>query len=166
MPPRRITARHLPHWCRTSAPHSAWLMASCTCHIPDTLAIAALITAGSLACQSIILPVFGAWATTAIGGGIWGHGGVASDGTNIFVVTGNTFNTGGTWGGGEAIIRLQPGPIFSGNPGDYWAPTNWLSLDNGDIDVGGCGAVTHRCSRRHTFAIGARVGEGWQCLSV
>ena len=82
-----------------------------------------------------------AWATAAIGGGIWGHGGVASDGTNIFVVTGNTFSTGGTWGGGEAIIRLQPGPIFSGNPGDYWAPTNWLSLDNGDIDVGGCGAV-------------------------
>src|SRR5262245_8719613 len=27
----------------------------------------------------------GAWATTAIGGGIWGHGGVASDGTNMFV---------------------------------------------------------------------------------
>src|SRR4029453_591596 len=40
-----------------------------------------------------------AWATTAIGGGIWGHGGVASDGTNMFVVTGNTFNTGGNWGG-------------------------------------------------------------------
>src|SRR5882724_2652316 len=39
----------------------------------------------------------GAWATTAIGGGIWGHGGVASDGTNMFVVTGNTFNTGGNW---------------------------------------------------------------------
>ena len=57
-----------------------------------------------------------AWATTAIGGGIWGHGGVASDGTNMFVVTGNTFNTGGNWGGGEAIIRLQAGPIFSGNP--------------------------------------------------
>src|SRR6266513_924397 len=33
-----------------------------------------------------------AWATTAIGGGIWGHGGVASDGTNMFVITGNTFN--------------------------------------------------------------------------
>jgi hypothetical protein len=63
----------------------------------------------------------GAWATTAIGGGIWGHGGVASDGTNMFVVTGNTFNTGGTWMGGEAIIRLQAGPIFSGQPTDYWA---------------------------------------------
>src|SRR5207302_1394004 len=82
-----------------------------------------------------------AWATTAIGGGIWGHGGVASDGNNMFVVTGNTFNTGGNWSGGEAIIRLQAGPIFSGNPTDYWAPTNWLSLDNGDIDLGGCGAV-------------------------
>src|SRR5436305_1974235 len=82
-----------------------------------------------------------AWATTAVGGGIWGHGGVASDGTNLFVVTGNTFNTGGNWSGGEAIIRLQAGPIFSGNPTDYWAPTNWLSLDNGDTDLGGCGAV-------------------------
>jgi hypothetical protein len=82
-----------------------------------------------------------AWATTAIGGGIWGHGGVASDGTNMFVITGNTFNTGGNWSGGEAIIRLQAGPIFSGNPIDYWAPVNWLSLDNGDTDLGGCGAV-------------------------
>jgi PQQ enzyme repeat len=82
-----------------------------------------------------------AWATPAIGGGIWGHGGVASDGTHIFVITGNTFNTGGNWGGGEAFIRLQAGPVFSGSPTDYWAPTNWLALDNGDTDLGGCGAV-------------------------
>jgi PQQ enzyme repeat len=82
-----------------------------------------------------------AWATTAVGGGIWGHGGVASDGTNMFVITGNTFNTRGNWGGGEAVIRLQAGPVFSGNPIDYWAPINWLSLDNGDTDLGGCGPV-------------------------
>ena len=82
-----------------------------------------------------------AWATRAIGGGIWGHGGVASSGTNMFVITGNTFQTGGQWGGGEAVIRLQPGPVFSGNPSDYWAPTNWLQLDNGDTDLGGCGPV-------------------------
>ena len=82
-----------------------------------------------------------AWATSAIGGGIWGHGGIASDGTNIFAVTGNTFNTGGNWSGGEAIIRLQAGPIFGGDPTNYWAPTNWLSLDNSDTDLGGCGAV-------------------------
>src|SRR5213596_3389403 len=83
----------------------------------------------------------GAWATTAIGGGIWGHGGVASDGTNMFVVTGNTFNTGGNWMGGEAIIRLQAGPIWSGLPTDFWVPINWLSLDNGDTDLGGVSAT-------------------------
>ena len=83
----------------------------------------------------------GAWATTAIGGGIWGHGGVASDGTNMFVVTGNTFGTNGVWMGGEAIIRLQAGPIFTGQPTNYWAPTNWLSLDNGDTDLGGVSAT-------------------------
>ena len=82
-----------------------------------------------------------AWATTAIGGGIWGHGGVASDGTNMFVVTGNTFNTAGNWMGGEAIIRLQAGPVWTGQPTDYWAPTNWLSLDNSDTDVGGVSAT-------------------------
>ena len=82
-----------------------------------------------------------AWATTAVGGGIWGHGGVASDGATPFVVTGNTFGTGGNWGGGEAVIRLQPGPIFSGSTTDYWAPTNWLSLDNSDADLGGSCAL-------------------------
>src|SRR6516164_9051336 len=81
------------------------------------------------------------WATTAIGGGIWGHGGVASDGTNIFVVTGNTFNTAGNWMGGEAIIRLQAGPTWTGQPTDYWAPTNWFSLDNSDTDLGGVSAT-------------------------
>jgi hypothetical protein len=85
--------------------------------------------------------IVGAWATTAIGGGIWGHGGVASDGTNMFVVTGNTFNTGGNWMGGEAIIRLQAGPIWSGQPTDYWAPTTWFSLDQGDTDLGGVSAT-------------------------
>ncbi len=82
-----------------------------------------------------------AWATDAIGGGIWAVGGVASDGANPFIASGNTFNTGGTWSGGEAVIRFQPGPIFTGNPADYWVPTNWLSLDGGDTDLGGSGPL-------------------------
>ena len=81
------------------------------------------------------------WATTALGGGIWGHSGVASDGTNTFVITGNTFNTGGNWMGGEAIIRLQAGPTWTGQPTDYWAPINWFSLDNSDTDLGGVSAM-------------------------
>jgi PQQ enzyme repeat len=82
-----------------------------------------------------------AWATDAAKGGIWGVGGVASDGKNPFVTTGNTSGTGGVWGGGEAVIRFQAGPIFSGDPSDYWVPTNWFDLDNADLDLGGSGPL-------------------------
>src|SRR5262249_57735599 len=44
-------------------------------------------------------------------------------------------------GGGEAIVRLQAGPTFTGNPTDFWAPANWQSLDNSDTDLGGCSAI-------------------------
>jgi hypothetical protein len=57
----------------------------------------------------------------------------------MFVVTGNTFTSpGDPWSGGEAIVRLQAGPTFTGNPTDFWAPVNWQSLDNSDTDLGGC----------------------------
>jgi hypothetical protein len=86
-----------------------------------------------------------AWAaattTGTRGGAIWGVGGVASDGTNPFVTTGNTFGTNGNWSGGEAVIRFQPGPIFSGLPSDYWVPQNWLDLDNFDADLGSSGPL-------------------------
>src|SRR5947207_4012357 len=75
------------------------------------------------------------------GGAIWGVGGVASDGKNPFVTTGNTFNTQGNWSGGEAVIRFQPGPVFSGSPSDYWVPENWRDLDVIDWDLGGCGPL-------------------------
>jgi hypothetical protein len=79
-----------------------------------------------------------AWATAAHGGGSWGMGGVASDGTNVYIATGNTMQT-NTWGGGEGVLRFTPGASF-GTPAS-WAPTNWLSLDNGDADVGGSGPI-------------------------
>ena len=81
-----------------------------------------------------------AWSTIIGRAGVWGPGGVASDGTDTFVVTGNGNST-GTWSGSEAVIRLQPGPIFSGSTIDYWAPTNWQSLDSADADLGGSGAI-------------------------
>src|SRR5947199_356516 len=86
-----------------------------------------------------------AWAAGTTNGtfgvAIWGVGGVASDGTNPFVTTGNTYNTGGVWSGGGAVIRFQSGPIFSGNSSDYWAPTNWLQLDTDDLDLGASGPL-------------------------
>src|SRR5207248_1887203 len=67
-----------------------------------------------------------AWAAATSpgtrGGAIWGVGGIASDGVNPFAVTGNTSATNGNWDGGEAVIRFQPGPIFSETPADYWVP--------------------------------------------
>jgi hypothetical protein len=78
------------------------------------------------------------WPTQAERGGIWGHGGVASDGTSMFVVTGNTLtNPQDPWSGGEAIIRFNAGPVFS----DFWAPFNWQALDASDTDLGGCSAT-------------------------
>ena len=50
-------------------------------------------------------------------------------------------NTGGNWGGGEAVIRFQPGPIFSGDPSDYWAPATGLFSIKSDSDLGGSGPL-------------------------
>jgi len=81
-----------------------------------------------------------AWATGATGGGAWGVGGVASDGLNAFLATGNTFGA-SSWAGGEAIIRFQAGPVFSNQAANYWAPYVWPALDNTDTDLGGSGPL-------------------------
>jgi hypothetical protein len=93
----------------------------------------------------VAVPVFEptratAWATAARGGGIWAPGGVSTDGSSLFAATGNTFGA-RTWGGGEAVIRLGPGATFSGEPADYFTPSNWPQLDAMDLDVGGSGPV-------------------------
>lgn len=80
------------------------------------------------------------WATRANGGGIWAQGGIAGDGKDLFVTTGNTFNA-TTWMDGEAIIRLKPGLKHTTNSKDYFAPTNWQDLDNTDLDLGGTEAL-------------------------
>jgi hypothetical protein len=81
-----------------------------------------------------------AWATAANGGGAWSVGGLASDGVNPFVATGNTFNA-SSWGGGEAILKLSPSLVLSNGTSNYWSPTNWSSLDGSDSDIGGSGPL-------------------------
>jgi outer membrane protein assembly factor BamB len=80
------------------------------------------------------------WRTRALGGGVWGVGGIASDGRDLFVTTGNTLTNQG-WQDGEAVIRLGPGPTYSGAAADYYAPSNWAQLDQLDLDLGGTGPV-------------------------
>ena len=86
--------------------------------------------------QSII----GHWATRAVGGGIWAQGGLAGDGQSLYLTTGNTFSA-TQWSDGEAIIRLRPGLKHSTNTKDYFTPSNWLDLDNTDLDLGGTEAL-------------------------
>ncbi len=81
-----------------------------------------------------------AWATRATGGGIWAPGGIAADGGSLYVATGNTFGA-SSWGDGEAVIRLGPGPSFSREPADFFAPATWAALDRADADLGGSGPI-------------------------
>jgi hypothetical protein len=80
------------------------------------------------------------WRTRASKGGIWSQSGIAYDGQSMFVTTGNTTGT-QSWGDGEAVIRLRPGlPHYFGAI-NYFTPSNWLSLDGSDTDLGGTGAI-------------------------
>jgi hypothetical protein len=81
-----------------------------------------------------------AWSTTTTRGGIWSVGGVASDGVDPFVATGNTTYGPSTWGGGEAILHLTPDLALNGTS-NYWTPSNWSQLDEQDLDIGGSGPV-------------------------
>jgi hypothetical protein len=65
--------------------------------------------------------------------GMWAAGGPSSDGTNIYASTGNGAHQGSTWQGEFAIMRFQPGPVFSNSPVDYWFNVN----ANGDQDLSG-----------------------------
>ncbi|HLN23075.1 MAG TPA: hypothetical protein VK558_03735 [Patescibacteria group bacterium] len=80
------------------------------------------------------------WHTSASAGGIWAPAGISSDGHALFVATGNTMDA-TTWGGGEAVLRLDPALSFSGAANDFFAPSNWRELDESDADLGGVAPV-------------------------
>jgi hypothetical protein len=84
-----------------------------------------------------------AWRTNSDQSGIWGPGGPASDGQSIFVTTGNIHDgTGGTsWAGSEGVIRLGLDLSFTKNAVDYYAPSDWHTLDGTDTDISGSGPL-------------------------
>jgi hypothetical protein len=80
------------------------------------------------------------WQTRAAAGGIWAQGGIASEGTSLYVTTGNTQNA-QTYGDGESIIQLKPGLARPNSNAEFYAPANWQTLDNEDLDLGGTEAL-------------------------
>ena len=81
-----------------------------------------------------------AWSTRARGGGIWAPGGISVAGQSLFVATGNTFGV-STWKDGEAVVRLAPDLRRSSERRDFFAPPNWLALDQQDADLGGTNPI-------------------------
>jgi hypothetical protein len=90
-------------------------------------------------------------------GGIWAAGGVASDGTSLFVSTGNT---GGvtTWAGGEAVLRLAPGPTFTNQSANEFHPTEWMAEDQRDEDLGGANPVVVDMGTQHLIVVPGKDG--------
>jgi hypothetical protein len=80
------------------------------------------------------------WSTRARGGGLWAAGGISSDGSGLYVATGNTIGA-RQWGDGEAVIHLGTDLRFSDRAEDFFAPTNWARLDGADDDLGGTNVV-------------------------
>jgi outer membrane protein assembly factor BamB len=67
--------------------------------------------------------------------GIWHPGGPAVDTTgDLWVSTGNSAST-GPFDYGNSVVRLNPQLQTL----DYFAPTDWLDLDEGDTDLGSIG---------------------------
>ncbi len=81
-----------------------------------------------------------AWSTRARGGGIWAPGGISVAGQSLIVATGNTFGA-STWKDGEAVFRLAPDLHRSSEKRDFFAPPNWLALDQQDADLGGTNPI-------------------------
>jgi hypothetical protein len=46
-----------------------------------------------------------------------------------------------SWEETEGIFRFDPGPSFTKQSADYFAPTNFAALDSGDVDISGSGPL-------------------------
>ncbi len=102
--------------------------------------------------------------TRARGGGIWGQGGVSSDGKSLFAATGNTFGA-TAWGDGEAVLRFAADLAPPHEARDFFAPRDWRDLDQSDLDIGGAAATpldvaSASGTKRLIFAIG-KSGEAY-----
>jgi outer membrane protein assembly factor BamB len=71
-------------------------------------------------------------APTAREGGVWAPPGPAIDAAGrLFVTTGNGSST-TKFDGGDAVVRLSPSLVQQ----DFFAPANWLELNENDTDLG------------------------------
>lgn len=76
------------------------------------------------------------WASGGQGEGIWPAGGMSSDGTSIYVTTGNKTSGGTARANSESIIRLTGMATFGASDmKNYYYPTRFASMDTSDADL-------------------------------
>jgi hypothetical protein len=81
-----------------------------------------------------------AWRPQTSKAAIWGPGGPSSDGSAVYVTTGNGAG-GASWAGSEGVIRLGFDLSFTSDPKDYFAPSDFANMDSTDQDISGSGPL-------------------------
>jgi hypothetical protein len=79
------------------------------------------------------------WATGGQGEAIWAAGGMASDGTSVFALTGNHTprNADTTRVDSEEVVRISGMAVFDKtSTRNYFFPTGWSLMDSTDADFG------------------------------
>ena len=81
---------------------------------------------------------FAGWATQSPRSGIWGSGGLASDGTHVFGVTGDATDVDRSVSDSEEVLRVTGMAAFTRDPASVFVPTEWSGWDRpaGDLDFG------------------------------
>ncbi len=78
------------------------------------------------------------WATQSARSGIWGSGGLASDGTYVFGVTGDATSVARSASDSEEVMRVTGMASFTRDGASVFVPTEWESWDKpvSDLDFG------------------------------
>jgi hypothetical protein len=87
----------------------------------------------------------GGWATLGRGEAIWAPGGMASDGSSIFAVTGNNMDSpkasSRTNSDAEQVVRLTGLAQFDRSDKNLYFPNSWRTMDMQDADFGASSPV-------------------------
>lgn len=78
------------------------------------------------------------WATQSARSGIWGSGGLVSDGTYVFGVTGDATSVSRNASDSEEVMRVKGLAEFTRDAASVFVPTEWQDWDRpaGDLDFG------------------------------
>lgn len=78
----------------------------------------------------------GAWVTGGQGEGIWAAGGMASDGTGVFAITGNSTTGTATHLDSEEVVRVTGLGTLTRTDANVFYPASWRTMDSADADFG------------------------------